>query len=217
MKNALKILVGIALVSMLFSCASTDFSEKTSLRDNEMTAFENISLGSISMDDVEIVGNVEAVRTVTYVLQMNGDYVIEMDDYKYSYTALDGTTEVTGTRVVGNLKGSSVGGADLFMPASGGLLSGLFGAVSVDSDATAASVSKMDPKDIALEAVNYDLMKKAAAKGGVALLLPDYSWEIEEELNGTETEAFLFLPASKVYETKNLTYTVTARAAAVSF
>lgn len=222
---ALQMLVIVAIIAFAASCATTPFSEKTSTRDGEITAFGEIVLDSeVALEDLENLGAVEVSRTVTYTLQQNGDYVIEMDDYTYSYTALDMATEISGTRVVGNLNYSTMaGGGELAIPMAGGaagLLGGLLGGAAPAAGGTetsAASVAAMGPRQIAMDAVNYDLIQAAAAKGAMALLLPEYSWEIEEELTGTDTAGFLFLPPSRVYETKNMTYTVTARAVAVAF
>ena len=220
-QNTLLLVASVVLVIITNSCASAPFSETTSLQDNEMTTFQDIALvGTLEMEDLKKLGTVEATRTIIYILEANGDYTIEMGDYNYSYVNLSGASEVNGTRVVGKFKTTvaPIGVDSGAIPS--GLISGLLGGIMGEGPSQSSQstlVSKMDPKTIALEAVNYDLMTAAAKKGGVALLLPEYAWEIKEEKTGTATEAFLFLAASKVYSTKSLTYTVTARATAVSF
>ena len=215
MKNAFKILMGIALVAMLFSCST--FTEKFSKKTSEMTSFEDVVLDKVSLNDMKILGNVEASRTLTYVLQENGDFTVEMDDYKYVYTAADDSFVQTGTRYSGSLKAASVvtesAGNDLMVVNGGDFFSMLFGAGGAASSADVPA--SLSVRDVVVEAVTYDLLQAASAKGGVALLLPDYTWEIEEENSGTNS-MLPFLP-SKTYTTKTTTYTVTARAAAVNF
>lgn len=223
MKASLRILLALALVAFVASCASTKFSEQSSMRTDEITAFGEIVLNSeVALDDLTNLGLVEMKRTVTYTLEMNGDYTIEMGDYSFSYTALDGSTVETGTRVVGNLNYSAlVGTASSLVSGAvdtgllGGVLGGMLGSGAAEPASTSAA--NLGPRQIALDAVNYDMLQAAAKKGGMALLLPEYSWEIEEKLTGTDTAGLLFLPPSRVYETKELLYTVTARAVVVSF
>lgn len=219
-KLVLQVLVVLAIIAFATSCASTPFSEKTSTRDGEITAFGEIVLDSeVALEDLTNLGAIEATRTVTYTLQQTGDYIIEMDDYTYAYTAATMSYEITGTRVIGNLNyATSAAAGDLGLPASSaGLLGGLLGAAPAGGETSAASVATMGPRQIAMDAVNYDLIQAGATKGAMALLLPEYSWEIEEEQTGTDTAGFLFMPPSRVYETRSRTYTVTARAVAVAF
>ena len=216
MKNALKILVGIALIAMLFSCST--FTEKTSSETAEMTSFDKIALDYVPMSDLKILGNVEASRTLVYTLQKNGDFTIEMGDYLYVYTADTDSFEQTGTRYTGTLKSAplitSAGSANI-MNVSGGtdIFSMLLGGMAPSESAAPATISV---RDVALDAVTYDLLKAAGKKGGVALLLPEYTWETTTEVTGTKMN-LLGLYKSTTPETKVTTYTVTAKAAAVNF
>lgn len=211
MKTGLLVLASVLL--LLNSCATTEFAEKNSMQKNEMTTFGNISLnGEVKLEDLNRLGKVEVTKTITYTLQENGDYTYEMDGYKYTYTALTMKGELEGTRVIGNLKQ-----AEVVTPAAGGgdLLGALLGTVSVEGDESAAPTTR-GPKDILLDAVNYELMEAASKKGGVALLMPEYSWIINEDQTGITTAGFFIIPSSRAYKTKTLEYTVTARATAVA-
>ncbi len=216
-KRTFVLVASVLLVIMASSCASSAFSEKSSIMNNEMTTFQNVNLDStIKLEELKRLGQITAQRTITYTLQPNGDYVMEMGDFKYSYTALSTKVDIEGVRVIGNLKSASVAGP----AAIGGGSMDLFSMLLPSGPAAAPeapSVATIGPKSVALDAVNFDLMKAAAAKGGVALLMPEYSWEIEEDQTGTKTDGFLILPPTKTYSTKVLKYTVTARATAVAF
>ncbi len=215
MKNALKIVVGIALIAMLFSCST--FTETTSKKTAEMSSFEDVVLDKISMSDLKKLGTVKASRTLTYVLQENGDFTVEMDDYSYVYTKKDDSFVQTGTRYSGALKAAPIvtagGSSDMVVVGGADFLGSLFGAMGA-ADAPAAP-SSISVKDVAFEAVTYDLVQAATAKGGVALLLPEYTWEINEEVTGSRITLPFY--ASTTYKTKTTTYIVTATAAAVSF
>lgn len=221
MKSKKNLLIIVSVVLAIFMSSCSTFSEKSSIRKNEMLTFDDVSFdGVVAVEDLKNLGKVEAVRTVTYILQMNGDYTIEMGDFKYTYTKVTGEAVIEGTRVIGNLKvaqtasaeGAMGGISSSLIPDFSGLLGGLLGS----EEQTQSEPVSMSPKTIALEAANYDLMAAAAAKGATSLLVPEYSWAIEEEQTGSTMKLF-FLPPSKTYETQTLVYTVTARATAVSF
>lgn len=223
MRNKKNVLIIASVALALFMSSCTTFSEKASVQDNEMLTFDNVSFdGVVKVEDLKNLGKVEAKRTVTYNKLENGDVNIVMGDYTYNYIMLTGETEVVGTRVIGKLNlaqapavaavtGSVPGVTDML----GGLLGGLFGAAETSNKVEQENRS-MNPKTIALEAVNYDLMAAATAKGGTSLLVPEYSWEIDEEQTGTIMK-LLFMAPSKTYETQTIVYTVTARATVVTF
>lgn len=217
-----KVVAAIAIVSMVASCVS--FEEQSSSQDSEMTAFGEVYLnGEVTIEDLEQVGPVEATRTVTYNLAQNGDYTVEMDGYTFSYTAAENESAETGTRVVGNLNYTEAPVAETnggLASAGAGLIQGLNpfagGSDSAQEEESSEGAAQRGARGIALDAVNYDLLNAAAEAGGRALLLPEYSWEVEETTTGTDTN-LPFLPPSRTYETREVVYTVTARATAVAF
>lgn len=211
------VVVVVALVSTM-ACA-TNFTERTSTVDGEITAFGSVVLDNVvNISDLENLGLVEVQRTVTYTLQSNGDYTIEMDGYTFNYTRNTNESVEQGTRVVGLLNYSSFSGFDV-EEGSGGFLSGIFGGGSSAPSATTevARAAQTSPRQFAIDAVNFDLLNRAAELGGMALLLPEYSWAIEEETTGRDNAGFLFIAPSRVYDTRTTVYTLTGRATVVSF
>lgn len=227
MKKTMVLIASIALVLVMSSCTSTPFSQKTSNLDDQMLSIEDVSFNLVyKTEDLKSLGTIEATRTVTQIVQNNGDYVTEMGDFKYIYT--EGTdsvppeTEIEGTRVIGNLKtaaSSSMGSAPaLAIPGFdiGAIFGDMMGSASDTPAPPTASSTKNDPRSIAMDAVNYDLIQLAAKKGGESLLRPEYSWSIESEVAGTDDVMFFFL-SSRTYNTQIYKYTVTARATVVTF
>lgn len=207
----------VALVSTM-ACA-TNFTERSSTLDGEITAFGSVVLDNVvKLSDLDNLGLVEVQRTVRYTLQNNGDYTIEMDGYSFSYTRSNNQSVEQGTRVIGLLNYSSFGGFEA-EAASGGFLSGVFGGRS-SAPAPTTQVPRAaltTPRQFAIDAVNFDLLTRAAELGGMALLLPEYSWAIEEETTGRDNAGFLFIAPSRVYDTRTTVYTLTGRATVVSF
>lgn len=222
MNVIVKVIAAVAIVSLAASCVS--FEEQTNSRDDEMTAFGEVYLnGELGIEDLEQVGVVEATRTVTYNLSANGDFTVEMGDYTFTYTAASNESSETGTRVVGNLNFTEapVAEAGGLAAGAGGFIEGLNPFASGESGApgeedNSEGPAERGPRGIALDAVNYDLLQAAAEAGGMALLLPEYSWEREETVTGTDMN-FPFMAPSRTISTRQVVYTVTARATAVSF
>jgi hypothetical protein len=212
------VVVVVAMVSIM-GCA-TNFTERSSTLDGEITAFGSVVLDNVvKLSDLDNLGLVEVQRTVRYTLQNNGDYTIEMDGYSFSYTRSSNQSVEQGTRVIGLLNYSSFGGFEA-EAASGGFLSGVFGGRSSSAPAATNQVPRAvqtTPRQFAIDAVNFDLLTRAAELGGMALLLPEYSWAIEEETTGRDNAGFLFIAPSRVYETRTTVYTLTGRATVVSF
>lgn len=219
----LRIAAAIAITLFIASCVS--FEEQSSSLDDEITAFGEVYLeGRLTLDMLQNLGQVTATRTVTYTLEQNGDFTVEMGDYTFTYNAAENESVETGTRVIGHLKFTEAPkpAAPAGIGGDGGLLGGLNPLAAFGSDdggqepKESAGAAARGPRGIALDAVNYDLLQEAAAAGGIALLLPEYSWSVEETISGTDMNLPLLGP-SRTIQTRQVVYTVTARAAAVSF
>ena len=223
----LVLLVAVVLMAVA-SCAT--FEEQRSTQDTELTAFDNVYLnGEVTVGDLNNMGVVTASRSMTYTLQANGDWVVEMGNYTYSYNALEDEGTEEGTRVVGNLNfagggavrrgaavaGGAAAGGDSFGGLFGSLFAGLLPTESSDDDSETSS-SIPAPRQIALDAVNYDLLQAASNMGAMAVLMPTYSWDRDETITGEEMAIPLLGPSRSIF-TRTIEYTVTARAIAVSF
>ncbi|MDC7126567.1 MAG: hypothetical protein PQJ46_13430 [Spirochaetales bacterium] len=213
-KNLRIIFAGLAVLVMLFSCST--FTENSSSMESEMTSFDKVAIDPINVDNMKILGNATATRTITYELDASGDWTATMGDFTCTYSAEDGSTTLDGKRVIGKLESAvTQSGDNLMMPGNTGFFSGF--KIGGDAEEAAPSITAITPKQIVTDAVNYDLIQAVTAKGGSAMLLPDYTWEIEEEVSGSSFNGFLFIPASKTYQKRVLKYTVTAKAVAVTF
>ncbi len=223
MKNFLKIFVAVGIVALMASCAS--FDETTKTKNTEMMSFQDVSLAAIKVSEMTNLGAVEVSRTVTLTRQkgMNpfkqGDFSIEMDDWSYTYDAVMDEETIEGTRVVGKMKVAQVGeeGSGAGM-ATLGFAAGLAAMNPMASSGDDDGSSALDARQIAKEAVTYDLLEAVGQKGGMAVMLPQFTWEVSRNKVGNDIPSFF--PPLLQYEmvnTQTITYTVTARGTAVSF
>lgn len=197
-KAPLACLAVLALFSV--SCSTVSYSQRhldSSVKSIEAITFDD----KITLDNIKVLGSLKATATVRYTVKPNYE-LIEGDGFKLETVQGKLMPEKGSTFKAGSLvRVNTV--SDYSAPNSKGAWGGLFGGAPKPASAS------LNPRDLVMQAANYDLILSCSELGGDAVWMPNYVWQIEGDAMDTRNPVF-------TQTSGTTTYTVTVTAKAVS-